>query len=88
MNGKGEYELHAIEMLPTPAKAKDARAFVFTRQGKTMLACWHMSGSGSLDIALGADGKKSSMPVSGLRYLETDLSVDGMKAAYADAEMR
>ena len=40
------------------------------------------------DIALGVDGKRSSVPVSGLRYLESDLPVDRLKAAYADAEMR
>jgi hypothetical protein len=88
LNEKGEYELHEIEMLPTPEKAKAVRAFAFTRGGKTVLACWHTSGEGKLEIALGADGKKATVPISGIRYLESSLPLERVKAAYAASEMR
>ena len=88
LNEKGEYELHEIEMLPTPEKAKAVRAFVFTRGGKTVLACWHTSGEGKLEIVLGADGKKAAVPISGIRYLESSLPLERVKAAYAASEMR
>lgn len=87
LNGNGEYELHEIEMLPSPAGAKEARAFAFRRNGKSVLACWHMSGSGTMKIALGADGKCSDVPLAGMTYLESDLSIDGLKTAYAAAVM-
>ena len=78
----GEYELHEIEMLPTPEKAPDARGFIFTRNGQRVIACWHTSGSASLAIAL--DSPKT-MPLAGLRYIETSLSADDAKAAWAAA---
>lgn len=87
LNGNGEYELHEIEMLPSPVGAKDARAFAFKRNGKSVLACWHMSGSGTMKIAFGADGKCRDVSLAGMTYLESDLSIDGLKAAYAAAVM-
>ena len=87
LNEKGEYELHAIEMLPTPAKAKDARAFLFARNGKRVLAYWHMSGAGKLAIAR-AGGKTEEVALDKLRYLEFDMPAEGVKAAYAAAEQR
>ena len=87
LNGNGEYELHAIEMLPSPPKAKDVRAFLFSRGGKRMLAYWHMSGAGKMAIAAGADGKRETVAVDGIRYIETDLSAEAIKAAYAAAEL-
>ena len=86
LNEKGEYELHEIEMLPTPAKAADARAFLFERGGKRVLAYWHMSGAGRLSIALGADGAKREVEFDRIRYIETDLPKEAVKAAYAAAE--
>ena len=86
LNEKGEYELHEIEMLPTPAKAAAARAFLFERGGKRMLAYWHMSGAGRLSIALGADGAKREVEFDRIRYIETDLPKEAVKAAYAAAE--
>ena len=85
LNEKGEYELHEIEMLPTPAKAKDARAFLFARNGKRVLAYWHMSGAGKLAIAR-AGGKTEEVALDKLRYLEFDMPAEGVKAAYAAAE--
>jgi hypothetical protein len=85
LNEKGEYELHEIEMLPTPEKAKAVRAFVFTRGGKRVLAYWHTSGAGRLEIACGEGGARLTVPADGIRYLETDLPVDAVKRAYAAA---
>ena len=82
LNASGEYELLPIEMLPTPEKAPDARGFIFTRNGQRVIACWHTSGSASLAIAL--DSPKT-MPLAGLRYIETSLSADDAKAAWAAA---
>ena len=84
-NEKGAYELHEIEMLPSPEKAKAVRGFVFTRGGKRMLAYWHTSGTGRLEIACGAGGARLTVPADGIRYLETDLPVDAVKRAYAAA---
>ena len=80
--------MHEIEMLPSPEKAKEVRAFLFMRGGKRVLACWHTSGEGKLEIALGADGKKVAVPISGIRYLESSLPLERVKAAYAASEMR
>ena len=88
LNERGEYELHEIEMLSSPEKAQAVRGFVFTRGGKTVLACWHTSGEGKLEIALGADGKKATVPISGIRYLESSLPLERVRAAYAASEMR
>ncbi len=84
-NEKGGYELHEIEMLPSPDKAKAVRAFVFTRGGKRGLAYWHTSGAGRLEIACGAGGAQLTVPADGIRYVETDLSVEAVKRAYAAA---
>ena len=86
LNGDGGYELHAIEMLPSPPRAKDVRAFLFSRGGKRMLAYWHMSGAGKMAIALGAGGKRETVAVDGVRYIESDLPAEAVKAAYAAAE--
>ena len=84
-NEKGAYELHEIEMLPSPEKAKAVRAFLFSRGGKRVLAYWHTSGAGSLEIACGAGGARKTVPADGIRYLETDLPVEAVKRAYAAA---
>jgi hypothetical protein len=87
LNEKGEYELHEIAMLPPTAKAKDARAFLFARNSKRVLAYWHMSGAGKLAIAR-AGGKTEEVALDKLRYLEFDMPAEGVKAAYAAAEQR
>ena len=82
LNEGGEYELHEISMLPTPAKAPHARGFLFERNGKRVVACWHTSGSATLDMALDTP---TSVPLAGIRYIETKLSADAAKAAWAAA---
>ena len=85
LNEKGEYELLPIEVLPTPVQAKAARAFLFERNGKRVLAAWHTTGEGTLKIDLG--GGEKSLSIGGIRYFETDLSVAAVKAAFAKAEL-
>ena len=83
LNEKGEYELLEMEMLPTAAKAPNTRAFIFERAGKRMIAYWHTSGAAKLAVDL---GKAETVELSSLRYLETALSLDDAKAAWAKVE--
>lgn len=82
LNGKGEYELVEMEMLPTPAKAPSARAFIFARDGKRVIAYWHTSGAARLAVDL---GKPVEVALDRLRYLETPLSFADARAAWAAA---
>ena len=82
LNRRGEYELHEIEMLPTPARAKNARGFVFEREGKTVLAYWHMTGAAQIELAMESP---MTCPLDKMRYCETELSVAEVKAAWAAA---
>ena len=84
LNADGKYELHPIEMLPTPERAPNIRAFLFERKGKRVIAYWHMRGASSLEIDLGAGVR--TVPADKIRYLETDL--DGMTAREAYARSR
>ena len=52
---------------------------------KRVLAYWHTSGAGRLEIACGAGGARLTVPADGIRYVETDLPVDAVKRAYAAA---
>ena len=82
LNEEGEYELLDIEMLPTPPQAPEARGFLFERNGRRVIACWHTSGSAELSIDL---GKPETLPLAGMRYLETDLSREAATAAWTSA---
>lgn len=88
LNEKGEYELHEIEMLPTPAAAPQLRGFVFERNGKRCVAYWHIGGSETAEIALGEGGAKLSVPADRVRYIETGLSVEETRRAFAAAAMK
>ena len=81
-NERGEYELHEIEMLPTPAAAKAIRGFLFERDGKRVIACWHRFGEGTLDWAL---GPKATL--GALRYFETDQTRAQVKSAWSAASL-
>ena len=80
VNEKGEYELHEIEMLKTSAKG--LRGFVFERNGKRVIAYWHMFGSGTFKVALGST---DTLKVDALRYFETDLSREAVAQSFAAA---
>ena len=81
LNEKGEYELHEIEMLPTPERAPGIRGFLFERGGQRIVACWHTSGSAKVSAALGKGGAAVELDVSGLRYISTDLPRDAVLKA-------
>ena len=78
----GAYELCEIEMLPTPDGARHLRGFVFERGGRRVVACWHTAGAGTLDWTLGP-----RTDLSDLKYVETDLSREAVRAAWAAASM-
>ena len=79
---------------------KPLRAFLFERKGKRWVVCWHTEGEGTLSvdipdlqvrdqlyeapIALSADG---TFPLSGRRYLTTDLSAEEVRTAFAQAKI-
>ena len=84
LNDRGEYELHDIEMLPTPPQAPAARGFIFERGGRRVIACWHISGSGDFAIDLGTP---ETLPLSGVRYLETDLPREAAVAAWSRSRL-
>ena len=79
----GAYELHEIEMLPTPAAAQALRGFVFERKGQQVVAYWHTSGEGTVIWALGPQTR-----VADLAYCETDLSRDAVRTAWSKAELK
>lgn len=82
----GEYELHPIEMLPEPEKAKNVRAFVFVRDGRTVLAYWNAREREShFSAPLGEDGSSVTLRAADRAYFETGLSVMRLKAAFAAA---
>jgi hypothetical protein len=83
----GEYELHPIEMLPEPGKAKNVRAFVFVRDGRTVLAYWNARERESgFSAPLGEYGSSVTLRAADRAYFETGLSVPRLKAAFAAAE--
>ena len=88
LNERGDYELHEIEMLPTPEKAKDIRGFVFERAGRRVIAYWHTSGRCSLEVALGASGGTTTVAADGIRYLTTDLPKDAAVRAWLQTRMK
>ena len=83
MDGNGNYELHEISMLPTPERAPMARGFMFERNGKRVIACWHTHGEGKVAIGLGKG--EDIYALSGIRYIETDLSADDAMNAWSGA---
>ena len=86
-NERGGYELHEIEMLPAPEGAKEVRAFLFEREGKRVIAYWHAFGCGTLEVALGKDGRKTAVPADWIRYLTTDLTREEAKIAWQMANL-
>lgn len=87
VNGAGEYELHPMEMLPTPEGAANLRGFVFERGGKRVLAYWDMREKSSRFTApIGEGGAPLTLTASDRAYFETDLPLAQVKAAFAEAK--
>ena len=82
LNPDGTYDVFPIEMLPTGAAG--LRGFVFERNGRRVIAYWHMSGKGSFDIALGAIRR---LDAENIGYLETDLTCQQVMRAFAAAKV-
>ena len=63
VTAEGDRELHPYRQIEKPAGGSDrVRAFVFERDGKTVIVYWHPSGSGQLRIALPATKVKLYRP--------------------------
>ena len=88
VNERGEYELHEIEMLPPPPKAKSIRAFVFECNGRRVICCWHISGAATIEAPLGPNGASVVREVSSRTYLETSIPREAAIAAWARCECR
>jgi hypothetical protein len=86
INEKGEYELHAITLMDSPENAKEIRAFYFKRNGKNVVALWHTTGTGKVEMVLSRDGKEKVYEVAGIQYIETDLSECALKKNFASAQ--
>ena len=86
VNEKGGYELHEIEMLPESKGAPHLRGFVFERGGKRVVSYWHTCGEGVFNVPELSEGKPCRLDAAGMKYLETDLSIEDVKAAFAKAK--
>ena len=73
VNERGEYELHEIEMLPTPEGAKELRGFIFERNGRPVVCCWHTTGKGTFEVSLKPNGAPERHEIGGMTYLDADL---------------
>ena len=85
VNEKGEYELHEIEMLPSPENARNVRAFLFERAGRRVVAYWHASGACRLAVSLDGKGADGMFPADGIRYIATPLSRNAVRHAWTMA---
>jgi hypothetical protein len=85
VNDKGDYELHPIVVMESPANAKDIRAFRFERNGKNVIAFWHTTGTGKVEMSLSSGGKKKTYVAAGIQYIETDLSASCLEKNFAAA---
>ena len=85
VNDKGDYELHPIVVMESPANAKDIRAFRFERNGKNVIAFWHTTGTGKVEMSLSSGGKKKTYVAAGIQYIETGLSASCLEKNFAAA---
>ena len=85
LNEKGEYELHGIEMLPVSNGAQHLRGFVFERNGKRVVAYWHTCAEGSFSVPLSRGDRPCKLYAAGMKYLETEHSVEEVKGAFCKA---
>ena len=85
LNGNGEYELHEIEMLPTPAKAPKLRGFMFERGGRRVVAYWHTSGQSKVRVVAEDGVAEETVDIGPLRYRATDLSRESVRRIVAGA---
>jgi len=80
----GALEMVTWEQIPVVGRMDSAvRAFLFERDGRRVVAYWHVSGSGMLDLGTGY-GK---LEAGDRRYWETDLSADTVRRLFAAARI-
>ena len=86
LNEKGEYELVEWEQIPIGGEtlAPGLRAFLFERGGKRVVAYWHTFGRAKYALA---DDAGTVIEAKGLKYFETSLPADAVRAAFANATM-
>ena len=85
LNESGDYELHEIEMLPTPPGAPWLRGFMFERAGRRVVAYWHVSGAARATAPLGRDGEMAELAAAGMKYLAIRLPADDVRRGFAAA---
>ena len=86
LNERGEYELVEWTQIPIGGDkmAPGLRAFVFERGGKRVVAYWHTFGRAQYALA---DEAGTVIDAEGLKYFETSLSADAVRAAFAKAKV-
>ena len=84
LNEKGEYELVEWMQIPIGGEtlAPGLRAFMFERGGKRVVAYWHTFGRAKYALA---DDAGTVIEAEGLKYFESSLSADAVRAAFAKA---
>ena len=84
LNDKGEYELVEWTQIPIGGEtlAPGLRAFLFERGGKRVVAYWHTFGCAKYALA---DDAGTVIEAEGLKYFETSLPADAVRAAFAKA---
>ncbi|MBQ3341149.1 MAG: hypothetical protein IJG84_04590 [Kiritimatiellae bacterium] len=79
------YELVEWKQLDVAGgKWSDVRAFMFERNGRRVVAYWHVRDRGRLVFAVPLDGV-TSLDAAGMKYFETGLPAETVRAAFAVA---
>ena len=85
LNDKGGYELVEWKQLDVAGgKWTDVRAFIFERNGRRVVAYWHVHDRARLVFAEPLDGTKF-LDAAGMKYFETALPAETVRAAFASA---
>ena len=83
-DGQGGYDLLEWEQLDVAGgKWTPVRAFLFERNGKRVVAYWHVSGKGRLELA----GGVGTLEAENMKYFTTDFSAAAGRAAFAEARI-
>ena len=83
LNENGEYELLEWRQIAVAGgKSTHARAFVFERGGRRMVAYWHTAGSGTLVLR---DGTR--LDAGPMRYWSSSLSLPEVERAFLEARL-
>lgn len=84
LNADGGYELLEWRQIKVAGSlSSDVRAFMFERNGKRVVAYWHMKSAGTLHLPDGLP----TLEAKGLKYWETDLPKEKVEAAFDAAKI-